>query len=94
MTKLICKGCGHENHPVYHRKYEGYCLQCSNAGVDERDDKIAELEARLARAEDAARQLMTRLCAAGALSRSSVKAVYAASKRQWPEFAPGAEGAK
>ena len=41
---LRCKGCSRRTHPYYVKKYHGYCLECSNCGVPERDDQIAALK--------------------------------------------------
>lgn len=41
---LKCKGCKRETHPAYLDRYDGYCLDCSNAGVPERDEEIEKLE--------------------------------------------------
>jgi len=38
-----CKGCKADNHPAYDKRYGGYCLDCHNAGVPERDDQTSEL---------------------------------------------------
>lgn len=46
-TWNLCKGCGQKNHPYYDKRYHGYCLDCSNCGVPDRDDKIAEMSSRL-----------------------------------------------
>ncbi len=51
---LTCRGCRRQNHPIYARKYHGYCLECSNAGVPELRD---ELEALRAERADLTRQL-------------------------------------
>ena len=46
-----CRGCKRPAHPHYAKKYHGYCLDCANCGVDERDERIAELEAALKKAQ-------------------------------------------
>lgn len=43
-TDKKCKGCKRETHPAYLSRYDGYCLDCENTGVPERDERIAELE--------------------------------------------------
>ena len=40
---LTCRNCKRDNHPSYDKKYGGYCLDCFNAKVPEKDDQIAEL---------------------------------------------------
>ena len=35
----------HPCHPAYAKRYDGYCLDCANAGVPELASRIAELEA-------------------------------------------------
>lgn len=45
MSEPPCKGCKRKTHPAYVKRYGGYCLECSNAGVPERDDEIARLRA-------------------------------------------------
>lgn len=42
---LVCKNCLRSNHPHYDKKYGGYCLECSNAGVPELAARAAALEA-------------------------------------------------
>ena len=44
-----CKGCSRRTHPYYVKKYHGYCLECSNCGVPERDDQIAALKEEVER---------------------------------------------
>ena len=44
-----CKNCHQPTHPHYIHKYGGYCLDCSNAGVRELRERIAELEAKAER---------------------------------------------
>lgn len=46
--QTLCKGCYRQTHPAYLDRYDGYCLDCSNQGVDERDERIAALESELA----------------------------------------------
>jgi hypothetical protein len=41
----------HECHPHYARKYNGYCLDCENAGIPERDEELDRVRAQLAAAE-------------------------------------------
>ena len=47
-----CKGCKQPCWPPHYRSYLGYCLGCTNAGIDERDKRIAELEAEVAALKD------------------------------------------
>lgn len=47
-AELKCKGCLCDNHPLYHKKYDGYCFDCHNHGVPERDDRIAALAEQVA----------------------------------------------
>lgn len=35
----------HPCHPIYAKKYNGYCLDCENAGVPDMADRVVELEA-------------------------------------------------
>ena len=44
-----CKNCQKPTHPTYIRKYHGFCLECSNAGVDEMQAAMDELKAEVAR---------------------------------------------
>lgn len=44
MSDPICVGCKHPADPRLIQR--GYCLDCRNQGVDERDDTIVELCAR------------------------------------------------
>ena len=37
----------HECHPIYAAKYDGYCLNCANAGVPDLDGQIADLRAQV-----------------------------------------------
>ena len=37
----------HECHPIYAAKYDGYCLNCANAGVPDLDWQIADLRAQV-----------------------------------------------
>jgi hypothetical protein len=52
MTPCRNKTYDHECHPHYAKKYDGYCLDCANAGVpallDERDALRAVAETYLA----------------------------------------------
>lgn len=57
MEVTHCRNCGVALHPAYVEKYHGYCLVCSNAGVDEKDNEIDALRAKLATAEAEAEQL-------------------------------------
>lgn len=36
----------HKCHPYYAMKYDGYCLECANAGVPELEAEVARLRAR------------------------------------------------
>lgn len=40
---MLCKNASHrhECHPYYAKKYDGYCLECANAGIP---DLIEELD--------------------------------------------------
>lgn len=38
-----CKNCKCVTHPAYLARYDGYCLDCDNAGVPEKDAVIGEL---------------------------------------------------
>lgn len=40
----LCKGCRQPTHPSYIDRYGGYCLDCDNAGVSERDEQIENLK--------------------------------------------------
>lgn len=54
---MDCRHCKRDCHPYFYRKYDGFCLECSNAGVPDLLDKIAELERKIERLED---ELMVR----------------------------------
>ncbi len=56
---IICRNTSyrHECIAYYARKYDGYCLDCSNAGVPELQDRIADLADWKAKAEAAEVQL-------------------------------------
>ena len=51
MNEGPCKNCKRTTHPAYLRKYGGYCLDCSNAGIQDKDEEIIELRNKLAEAE-------------------------------------------
>ena len=44
-----CKNCRKPTHPTYIRKYHGFCLECSNAGVDELLAAMDQLKAEVER---------------------------------------------
>jgi len=48
---MNCKSCNIDLHPYYQKKYDGYCLNCINAGSAEKDEQISKLERQLAAAE-------------------------------------------
>jgi len=46
-----CKNCNIDLDPYYQKKYDGYCLDCINAGADEKDEQTSRMERQLAAAE-------------------------------------------
>ena len=51
MTIASCKGCSGPCHAAYVKKCDGYCFECWNRGVPERDElreENARLKARIA----------------------------------------------
>lgn len=46
---MMCKNTSHphECHPLFAKKYDGFCQDCANAGVPDLLDRIADLEAAL-----------------------------------------------
>ena len=41
---IVCKNCLTAVHPAYVKRYDGYCLDCSNAGVPDKDEEIEGLK--------------------------------------------------
>jgi hypothetical protein len=59
--ELLCRNTTYKHacDPRYARKYGGYCLDCANAGVPDKDAENARLRARVADLEVALRELLS-----------------------------------